>query len=61
MPLPLSTNIETPVLQELSAVGGTDDVTYGCSADQALSDANKLANADNFNVSALLSPSNPQI
>ncbi|KAF9058180.1 Metalloprotease [Panaeolus papilionaceus] len=37
-------------LHELThAVGGTDDVTYGCSADQALSDANKLANADNFN------------
>lgn len=28
MPLPLSPNIETPILQELSAVGGTDDVRY---------------------------------
>ncbi|TRM62734.1 hypothetical protein BD626DRAFT_548558 [Schizophyllum amplum] len=38
------------VLHELThAVGGTDDVTYGCSADQALSDANSYANADNYN------------
>ncbi|HEY0459644.1 MAG TPA: hypothetical protein VGC97_10940 [Pyrinomonadaceae bacterium] len=28
MPLPLSTNIETPILQELFAVGGTDDVRF---------------------------------
>lgn len=28
MPLPLSSNIETPVLQELSVVGGTDDVRF---------------------------------
>lgn len=28
MPLPLSNNIEVPILQELSAVGGTDDVRY---------------------------------
>jgi hypothetical protein len=28
MPLPLSSNIETPILQELSAVGGTDDVRF---------------------------------
>src|SRR6476661_538135 len=28
MPLPLSTNIEMPVLQELSALGGTDDVRF---------------------------------
>lgn len=28
MPLPLSTNVETPILQELSAVGGTDDVRF---------------------------------
>ena len=28
MPLPLSNNIETPILQELSAVGGTDDVRF---------------------------------
>ncbi len=28
MPLPLSPNIETPVLQELSAVGGIDDVRF---------------------------------
>lgn len=28
MPLPLSHNIETPVLQELSAVGGEDDVRF---------------------------------
>ncbi|KAF9004354.1 Deuterolysin metalloprotease family-domain-containing protein [Cyathus striatus] len=37
-------------LHELThAVGDTDDVTYGCSADQALSDSNKIKNADNFN------------
>ncbi|KAF8963640.1 Metalloprotease [Flammula alnicola] len=37
-------------LHELThAVGGTDDVTYGCSADQALSTANKAINADNYN------------
>ncbi len=28
MPLPFSTNIEIPILQELSAVGGTDDVRF---------------------------------
>jgi len=28
MPLPLSSNIEAPILQELSAVGGTDDVRF---------------------------------
>lgn len=28
MPLPLSVNIETPILQELFAVGGTDDVRF---------------------------------
>ena len=28
MPLPLYSNIESPILQELSAVGGTDDVRY---------------------------------
>jgi hypothetical protein len=28
MPLPLYSNIETPILQELSAVGGTDDVRF---------------------------------
>jgi hypothetical protein len=28
MPLPLSTNIENPILQELFAVGGTDDVRF---------------------------------
>ncbi|TRM62735.1 Deuterolysin metalloprotease family-domain-containing protein [Schizophyllum amplum] len=38
------------VLHELThAVGGTKDVTYGCSADQALSDANSYVNADNYN------------
>lgn len=38
------------VLHELThAVDGTDDVTYGCSADQALSTSQKLANADNYN------------
>ncbi|KJA29559.1 hypothetical protein HYPSUDRAFT_60416 [Hypholoma sublateritium FD-334 SS-4] len=31
------------------AVGDTDDVTYGCSADQALTDARKVINADNYN------------
>ncbi|KAF9535157.1 Metalloprotease [Crepidotus variabilis] len=37
-------------LHELThAVAGTDDVTYGCSADQALSNSNKLINADNYN------------
>lgn len=33
------------------AVAGTDDVTYGCSADQSLSNSNKLINADNYNAS----------
>jgi hypothetical protein len=28
MPLPLSSHIETPILQELAAVGGTDDVRF---------------------------------
>jgi len=43
-------------LHELThAVAGTKDVTYGCPADQALSDANKLINADNYNVSTLTS------
>ena len=28
MPLPLYSNIESPILQELSAVGGTDDVRF---------------------------------
>lgn len=38
------------VLHELThAVGGTDDITYGCSADQALSNSQKVANADNYN------------
>jgi len=37
-------------LHELThAISGTDDVTYGCSADQALSAANQLRNADNYN------------
>ncbi|KAK0449800.1 Metalloprotease [Desarmillaria tabescens] len=37
-------------LHELThAVADTDDVTYGCSADQALSDANARINADNYN------------
>ncbi|KAJ2930413.1 hypothetical protein H1R20_g6691, partial [Candolleomyces eurysporus] len=31
------------------AVSGTDDVTYGCAADQALSDSRKIINADNYN------------
>ncbi|TFK96912.1 Deuterolysin metalloprotease family-domain-containing protein [Pterulicium gracile] len=37
-------------LHELShAVASTTDVTYGCAANQALSVANKLRNADNYN------------
>ncbi|TFK95255.1 hypothetical protein BDV98DRAFT_537863 [Pterulicium gracile] len=37
-------------LHELShAVASTTDVTYGCSANQGLSVANKLRNADNYN------------
>ncbi|KAG5644267.1 hypothetical protein DXG03_008752 [Asterophora parasitica] len=37
-------------LHELThALSGTTDITYGCPADQALSDANKIKNADNFN------------
>ncbi|RDB23883.1 Penicillolysin [Hypsizygus marmoreus] len=37
-------------LHELThAVGGTDDIQYGCAADQALSDANSVINADNYN------------
>lgn len=31
------------------AVSGTDDVTYGCAADQALADSRKIVNADNYN------------
>jgi len=39
-------------LHELThAVAGTDDVGYGCPANQGLSDSNKLINADNYNVS----------
>ncbi|GLB34257.1 putative secreted metalloproteinase that allows assimilation of proteinaceous substrates [Lyophyllum shimeji] len=37
-------------LHELThAVAGTDDVTYGCAADQALSDSQAVINADNYN------------
>ncbi|RXW23119.1 hypothetical protein EST38_g2728 [Candolleomyces aberdarensis] len=36
------------------AVSGTDDVTYGCAADQALSDSRKIINADNYNVGRVL-------
>ncbi|TRM67414.1 Deuterolysin metalloprotease family-domain-containing protein [Schizophyllum amplum] len=37
-------------LHELThAVADTDDVTYGCSADQALSDSQSVINADNYN------------
>ncbi|KIY68667.1 zincin [Cylindrobasidium torrendii FP15055 ss-10] len=37
-------------LHELThAVASTDDVTYGCANDQALSASNKLRNADNYN------------
>ncbi|KAF9030873.1 zincin [Hymenopellis radicata] len=37
-------------LHELThAVADTDDITYGCAADQALSDAKSVQNADNFN------------
>ncbi|KAJ7063892.1 Metalloprotease [Mycena amicta] len=37
-------------LHELThAVADTDDVIYGCASDQALSDANSIRNADNFN------------
>lgn len=42
------------MVQLTHAVAGTDDVTYGCAADQALSDANAIKNADNFNVGTLL-------
>jgi len=39
-------------LHELThAVAGTVDVNYGCPGNQALSDTNKLNNADNYNVS----------
>ncbi|KAF7432613.1 hypothetical protein PC9H_004555 [Pleurotus ostreatus] len=31
------------------AVAGTDDIGYGCSFDQSLSDSQSIANADNFN------------
>ncbi|KIY71347.1 zincin [Cylindrobasidium torrendii FP15055 ss-10] len=37
-------------LHELThAVADTDDVTYGCAADQALSASQQISNADNFN------------
>jgi deuterolysin len=39
----------TVLHESTHAISGTDDVTYGCSADQALSNANKLRNADNYN------------
>jgi deuterolysin len=39
-------------LHELThATSGTDDITYGCAADQALSASQQLDNADNYNVS----------
>ncbi|KAF7360679.1 Neutral protease 2 [Mycena venus] len=45
-------------LHELThAVAGTDDIIYGCASDQALSDANSIKNADNFNVSLFPLPS----
>ncbi|KAF9553541.1 zincin [Agrocybe pediades] len=38
------------VLHELThAIGATVDITYGCEADQALTPAEKVSNADNFN------------
>ncbi|KAL0581725.1 hypothetical protein V5O48_000307 [Marasmius crinis-equi] len=38
------------VLHELThALSGTDDVTYGCSADRALSASQQRINADNYN------------
>ncbi|KAH8802020.1 hypothetical protein DL96DRAFT_1634838 [Flagelloscypha sp. PMI_526] len=41
-------------LHELThAVASTIDITYGCSADQALSAADQLNNADNYNVGLL--------
>ncbi|KAK0447679.1 Metalloprotease [Armillaria borealis] len=37
-------------LHELThAIANTDDITYGCSADQALSDSQSAINADNYN------------
>ncbi|KAK0190340.1 Metalloprotease [Armillaria mellea] len=37
-------------LHELThAIANTDDITYGCSADQALSDSQSVINADNYN------------
>ncbi|KAF5387655.1 hypothetical protein D9615_000776 [Tricholomella constricta] len=37
-------------LHELThAVAGTEDISYGCSADQELSDAQAVMNADNYN------------
>ncbi|KAJ8698880.1 hypothetical protein PTI98_005541 [Pleurotus ostreatus] len=38
------------------AVAGTDDIGYGCSFDQSLSDSQSIANADNFNVSPYVNP-----
>ncbi|KAK0230165.1 Metalloprotease [Armillaria fumosa] len=38
------------VLHELThAIANTDDITFGCSADQALSDTQSAINADNYN------------
>jgi len=38
-------------LHELThATSNTEDVGYGCDADQELSDSEKISNADNFNV-----------
>ena len=43
-------------LHELThAVAGTDDVTYGCPSNQALTDSYKVINADSYNVSTLVS------
>ena len=41
------------ISQITHAVSKTDDVTYGCAADQALSDEKKIKNADSYNVSFL--------
>ena len=50
MPLPLSKNIEIPILQELSAVGGTDDVRF--LYERLISYFPSLSDADIFSIKA---------
>ncbi|KAF9522856.1 hypothetical protein CPB83DRAFT_899304 [Crepidotus variabilis] len=46
------------IIKELLLNEGLDNVTYGCSADQALSNSNKFYNADNYVVRSSFGPPN---